>query len=75
MGMRFYASAYLLMVFASLRFSDCRAVYGIWESDTAICGMSIDLKLKRRPIITWATPKRGLHSEGKWVAPLFKVDV
>ena len=73
MGMRFYASAYLLMVFASLRFSDCRAVYEIWESETAICGRSIDLKLKRMPIITWATPKRGIHSEGKWAAPLFRV--
>ena len=73
MGMRFYASAYLLTVFASLRFSDCKAIFEIWETDTAICGRSIDLKLKRMPIITWATPNQGIQSDGKWFPPLFQV--
>ena len=73
MGMRFYASAYLLMVFASLRFSDCKAIIELRTTDTAVCGRSIDLKLKTRPIITRATPIGGIRSEGKWVEPLFKV--
>ena len=72
-GMRFYASAYLLMVFASLRFSDCKAIIELWTTETAVCGRSIDLKLKTRPIITWATPIGGIRAEGKWAEPLFKV--
>ena len=71
MGMRFYDSAYFFMVFASLRFQGCRAVFGVWASGAAICGRSIDLKHKRRPVITWETPKN--HSEGKWDAPIFGV--
>ena len=73
LGMRFYDSAYLLMVFASLRFSDVKAVFEIWRSETAICGRSIDRKLKSRPIITWATPAQGFLSEGKWDGPLFSI--
>lgn len=73
MGMRFYASAYLLMVFDTLRFADCKAIFEIWEKDTAIFGRSIDLKLKRRPIINWDTPKKGIHSQGEWASPLFSV--
>ena len=73
MGMRFYASAYLLMVFASLRFSDCKAVFDLWTTDTAVCGRSLDLKLKTRPVIAWATPIKGINSDGKWVEPLFKI--
>ena len=73
LGMRFYASAYLLMVFASLRFSDVKAVFEIWRSATAICGRSIDKKLRSRPIITWATPSKGFVSKGAWANPLFEV--
>ena len=73
MGMRFYASAYLLMVFASLRFSDCKAIIDLRTTDKAVCGRSIDLKLKTRPIITWATPIEGMQSAGRWDEPLFKV--
>ena len=69
MGMRFCASAYMLMVFAPLRFSDFKAVFELWTSDTAICGRSIDSKLKRRPIITRSTPLVGIESKGKRVAP------
>ena len=73
LGMRFYASAYLLMVFASLRFSDVKAIFEIWRSATAICGRSIDKKLKSRPIITWATPSQGFTSNGAWANPLFSI--
>ena len=73
LGMRFYASAYLLMVFASLRFSDVKAVFEIWRSETAICGRSIDKKQKSRPIITWATPSQGFESKGAWADPLFSI--
>ena len=72
-GMRFYASAYLLMVFASLRFSDVKAIFDIWRSGTAICGRSIDRKLRSRPIITWATPSQGFITNGKWTDPLFSM--
>ena len=70
LGMRFYASAYLLMVFASLRFSDCKAFFEIWTTETAVCGRPIDLKLRTRPVITWATPIGGINSKGKWIEPL-----
>ena len=72
-GMRYYASAYLLMVFDSLRFSDVKAVFDIWRSETAICGRSIDRKLRSRPVITWATPSQGFITEGKWANPLFSM--
>ena len=73
LGMRFYASAYLLMVFASLRFSDVKAVFEIWRTGTAVCGRSIDKKLKSRPIITWGTPSQGFVSKGAWADPLFSI--
>lgn len=73
LGMRFYASAYLLMVFGSLRFPDVEAVFGIWRSETAIFGRSIDKKLQSRPIITWATPSQGFVSKGRWADPLFSI--
>ena len=70
---RFYSSAYLLMAFSSLRFSDVKAVFVIWRSSTAICGRSIDKKQKSRPIITWETPSQGFTSKGKCDGPLFPI--
>ena len=66
MGMRFYSSACVHSNGVRVSpFSDCRAVFMIWESDTSIRGRPMGLKLKRRPIIPRATPRGGIHSGGR----------
>ena len=72
-GVRFYASAYLLLVFASLGFPDAQAVFEIWRPSTAIRGRSIDRDLKFTPIITGETPSQGFTSDGEWADPLFTI--
>ena len=72
-GVRFYASAYLLLVFASLGFPDLKSVFGIWRPSTAIRGRSIDRELKSTPIITGETPSRGFTPDGEWPNPLFTI--
>ena len=66
-GKRTYAATYLLMCLASLRFADTKVVFHLWLSKTAVCGVSLDLKLHSRPIIEWATPITALGaSNGHW---------
>ena len=72
-GMRYFDSAFFLMIMASLRFSDTKVVCGLWLTETAICGRSRDLKRKGRPISHWAAPSSGIHSDGKWLLPLMKM--
>ena len=50
-GMRFCASAYLLMIFAPLRFSDFKAVFGIWRTERSIGGRTLYLDRSPRPIL------------------------
>ena len=45
MGMRFYASAYLLMAFAPPRFPEAKAAFGIWRTESAVCWRSMGLNL------------------------------
>ena len=72
-GMRYVASAFFLMIMASLRFSDTKVVFDLWVTETAICGRSRGLKRKGRPISNWAAPLAGIHSKGAWVSPVMKV--
>ena len=69
-GVQLAASIFCLMVFASLRFSDIRDVAQLWATNTAIGGKSLNRKDKGGAIMTWAPPKNGLKSNGKWRLPV-----
>ena len=72
-GMRYLASAFFLMIVASLRFSDTKVAFDLRLTETATCGRPRDLKRKGRPLITWASPSVGIHSDGAWLAPVMEV--
>ena len=71
-GFRLYASLYILMALASLRFSDTRVVFHVWVTETAFCGRSRDLKRKGRPIIAWASPIAGLNNNPTWARNIMR---
>ena len=63
-----YFGAILLMALASLRFCDAKDVQRLWKRKTAICGISINHKDSGGALMSWATPRCGLESEGKWLS-------
>lgn len=70
MGKRIYASSFLLMWLDSLLFADTKKEFHFWRSETAVCGISLDLKIQARPVIEWAAPLDGLGlSEKRWIDP------
>ena len=63
-------SAFLLMVFASLRFADTIDVGKIWRSKTAMCGRSVNQKDPTGPTIQLAAVRKGIRSDGAWINPI-----
>ena len=59
-GVRVYASVYILMVLAPLRFSDTNVVIRVWATETASGGRSRVRKRRVRPIIVRAAPTGGI---------------
>ena len=71
-GMRYFASAFTLMLLASLRDVDTKVMYDLWVSNTAICGRPRDLETRGMPIMTWEAPLAGIKSEGAWARPVVR---
>ena len=69
-GLRLCGSAFLLMVFAPLRFADTIEIEEMWRSKTAICGRSVDQKNPPGPLTQWAAVRKGVRSNGAWLNPV-----
>ena len=69
-NIRFYCSAPLLQILASLRFSDTIQIATFFVTKTVIGGSSINQKSKGGGLISWAAPRRGLRSNGAWANPV-----
>ena len=70
-GKRLFCSLICLQVFASLRYVDTTQVSGLWLSNAALVGTSIDTKDRDGGIMTWATPLSGTLGV-KWSTPLME---
>ena len=71
-GLRYLASALVLMILASLWHADAKIMFALWQANAEICGRSRDLKKRGRPITTWAAPLAGLKSAGEWAHPIIR---
>ena len=71
-GLRYYASMFLLMTFASLRRCDTRGVSEFWITGTSVGGISNGHKSKSADLIVMAAPKGGCGPDALWLAPVSK---
>ena len=71
-GRRNFAASILLMVFASLRFSDVQRLKSLHITRNTIHGKLLDSKTKVGAEEPWACPKMGITTD-KWVIPIGEV--
>ena len=71
-GRRLFCALFLLVIFASLRFSDTIEVVDIWRTKSAAEGRSVDQKLPGGEVITWAAARRGIDSNGSRINPIIR---
>ena len=61
-----------MVIFAPFRFPDAIEAVDIWRAKPASEGRSVDQKLPRGEIITWADVRRGIDSNGEWINPIIR---
>ena len=72
-GLREYLSGIFLLIMASLRFCDTRDISELKIEECAVVGTSINHKDNNGEQMQWATPCAGIHSNGAWARPLFRM--
>ena len=66
---RVFCALTLLQIYASLRYIDTCYVSQLFVTNSAICGVSVDMKSPNGEIIQWAAPLNGI-TEAKWREPV-----
>ena len=62
---RLFSAMFFLTVLAPLRFCDAGEVQRLWKTKTATCGIPIDQKDSGCALMSLATPRRGINSNGE----------
>ena len=65
MGIRVFCTITCLEVFDALRYSDTVRTFRIWKTDSAICGVAINVGGKNGDPMKWATPILGISGR-RW---------
>ena len=70
---RLFCALCILMIPASLLFSDTIEVADIWRAQTPLCGRSVDQKLKGCELIPCAAIRRVIDSNGGRINPHYQI--
>ena len=70
-GKRLYGALFALLALSSLRFGDTEQIEKLFDSGSAIYGISVNNKDKDGELMTWATPLSGLSGDKNRANPIF----